>query len=105
MRTERQLREIDQLTQVLDRRVDAALRLFIQAQRTIVTGDYVRAMQLVDQSLGFYVTGQALALKGSIYYLGGQVGMAYGYWEQALELVPDLVIPQMEERQQLQHQE
>ncbi len=81
------------LIEALERRLDRALRLIIEAQNATLSKDYVRAMRLTEQSLTLYVTGQAQALKGTIYYLTGDIEMARNLWLQARELAPDIDIP------------
>ena len=84
----------------LQQNVNTALRLFIEAQHATYSQDYERAIMLTDQSLALFVTGQALALKGTIYYLTGNIEMAQRIWQQARELVPGIDVPEIDPAQQ-----
>ena len=89
----------------LQQNVNAALRLFIEAQHATYSRDYERAIMLADQSLAHFVTGQALALKGTIHYLTGNTELARSFWQQASELVPGIEVPEIDPAQQPAHRE
>jgi hypothetical protein len=81
----------------LDKTLNEALRFYILAQNAFLGKSYYTSMILVDESLKIFVTGQGLALKGSLYYIMGYRELAFELWEAARTLVPDMEIPDPDE--------
>jgi hypothetical protein len=80
----------------LSANLDEALRLIINAQNAFYDKDIEKALTFVNQSLEIFETAQGFALKGSLYYLGGDKKKAQKYWDLAVRLNPDIYIPDME---------
>lgn len=98
---------ISQTTEVLELKsqynndLDNTLRYIIQAQSAFYNGNTQEAMALVDQSLNLFKTAQAYALKGSLNYLLGNKKEAQSSWEKAIELNPNILIPDIEALDQI----
>ncbi|MDP2423093.1 MAG: hypothetical protein U1C46_10975 [Bacteroidales bacterium] len=82
-----------ELQQVMEKKINEALRMFIHAQNAFISKNYSLSMARVNQSLVIFVTGQGLALKGSLYYILGYPDLANAFWESARKLVPEMVSP------------
>lgn len=60
--------------------------LLAQAQNKFYSGDYQAALNLINSSLGKRPTARAYALKGSIYYMLGNLALARKNWVNSLRL-------------------
>lgn len=69
------------------------LKHFREAQNLLYRQDYDGAMREVDRSLDILRTADALGLKGTIFFVRGNINSARYYWGQAVQLDPDIVIP------------
>ena len=69
------------------------LKHFREAQNLLYRQDYDGAMREVDRSLDVLRTADALGLKGTIFFVRGNMNSARYYWGQAVQLDPDIVIP------------
>ncbi|GAB5408492.1 MAG: hypothetical protein BalsKO_08570 [Balneolaceae bacterium] len=92
--------EIIALERVLNVNVENALRKLILAQNSFYQKDFESALNNINQSLEFFKTAQAYALKGSIQYFNGNRVEAVKSWEMALRYDPDIYIPTLEELDQ-----
>ncbi len=81
--------------------VDYILRLLIKAQNAFYEGEYLKAFELLNESLDIFETAQAYALKGSIYYLLGDKFEAQRYWQLALRTNTNIFIPDIEALDQI----
>ncbi|MFY0683061.1 MAG: hypothetical protein JXR20_00810 [Balneola sp.] len=88
--------EIIELEEKLDKDVDNALRLIIQAQTAFYNRNIDRALTIVNESLALFETAQGYALKGSLNYLNGNKAEAQKNWDLAAEFNPEIVIPEIE---------
>tara|TARA_R100001591_G_scaffold63108_1_gene72430 strand:+ start:13138 stop:16065 length:2928 start_codon:yes stop_codon:yes gene_type:complete len=91
-----QTEEIIQLKAEYEQNIDQTLRLIIQAQASFYNRDIDRALVLVNESLSLFKTAQGYALRGSLYYLKGNKIEAQKSWDFAVELNPDIFIPDIE---------
>lgn len=73
------------------------LRFLIMAQNAFIRKDYCLAMEYVNKSLSICLTGEATALKGSIYYMWHFDELTQVYWKQAKELAPNIIIPTIQD--------
>lgn len=69
------------------------LKHFREAQNLLYRQDYDGAMREIDKSLDILRTADALGLKGTIFFVRGNMNSARYYWGQAVQLDPDIVIP------------
>ncbi len=60
--------------------------MLTKAQNSFYSGDYQRSLQQVDNSINIRPTAEAYALKGSIYYMLGNLGLARKNWVNSLRL-------------------
>ena len=60
--------------------------MLAQAQNSFYSGDYQRALQQVNNSIDIRQSAEAYALKGSIYYMLGDLGNARKNWLNSLRI-------------------
>jgi hypothetical protein len=77
-------------------RAAEAVRAYVAAQMFTYEGNLVQAMRMVNRSLELIETDYALALKGTIYLLGGNEPEAERYWNRAVRRNPSIPIPNRE---------
>ncbi len=64
--------------------------LLVQSQNSFYSGDYQKALQQVNSSINKKPTARAYALKGSIYYMLGNLSLARKNWTNSLRLNPSI---------------
>lgn len=82
------------------KRVTNVMKYFRRAQNQFYNENYDLALEMINQSLEVQETAYALGLKGSIYFMMDELEKARTYWNQAVELDPQIPlpdIPQLEE--------
>jgi len=62
--------------------------LLVQSQNSFYSGDYQKALQQVNSSINKKPTARAYALKGSVYYMLGNLSLARKNWANSLHLDP-----------------
>lgn len=73
------------------------MRDFRKAQDLFFKKEFEAALDAVNRSLNTLETADALALKGSIYYVLKNIPKARSYWAQAVKLDPEIVVPEISE--------
>ena len=76
------------------------MRDFRKAQDAFFKKEYDAALEAVNRSLLTLETADALALKGSIYYVMKNIPKAKMYWAQAVKLDPEIVVPEIPNHQE-----
>jgi hypothetical protein len=71
------------------------MRDFRKAQDAFFKKEYEAALEAVNRSLLTLETADALALKGSIYYVMKNIPKAKTYWAKAVKLDPEIVVPEI----------
>lgn len=71
------------------------INYYIFAQQRFYAGDYQNALVLINRAAAIRENADILALKGSIYLGLGQNENFLASWRQALELDPELPIPNL----------
>jgi tetratricopeptide (TPR) repeat protein len=85
-----------QLSDSQVKRVTGALELFAKAQELAQENQLEEALSAINRSLEIFTTDQGLALKGSIYYLMGELDRAWEFWRKANEKNPEIPVPNRE---------
>ncbi len=62
----------------------------VQAQNSFYAGNYQKALQQVNSSINRKPTARAYALKGSVYYMLGNLSLARKNWTNSLRLDPSI---------------
>jgi len=79
------------------------MRDFRKAQDAFFKKEYDAALEAVNRSLLTLETADALALKGSIYYVMKNIPKAKMYWAQAVKLDPEIVVPEIPNHQEIKN--
>jgi hypothetical protein len=74
---------------------NCAIKNYISAKKKAESGQYLEAMVLINNSIECLNTGEALALKGSIYFLMKDTNTAESYWGQATLIDPTISVPKI----------
>ncbi len=82
------------ITQEDKEKIRSALDLFVRARDLAYENRLDEALETLDSSLKLFITDQGLALKGSIYYLKGEVDLAWEYWELVNARNPNIQLPE-----------
>ena len=82
-------------------RIRSVMNEFVSAQNAFYRGNYEQAMEAVNRSLNIEQTADALALKGTIYFMLGNNTEAQRFWTRAMRLNPDLPVPDISELEDL----
>jgi len=64
--------------------------LLVQSQNSFYAGNYQKALQQVNSSINKKPTARAYALKGSVYYMLGNLSLARKNWTNSLRLNPKI---------------
>lgn len=75
------------------------MRDFRKAQDLFFQGEYAPALISVNKSLATLETAEAFALKGTIFFFLDEIERAKSYWDRAVRLDPEIVVPSVEEAQ------
>lgn len=73
------------------RRANSVINYFIRVQSAINDKRMQEALSLVDRCLYYEKTADALALKGTIYYMMGYEIEAAMFWKEAYEINPEAI--------------
>jgi tetratricopeptide (TPR) repeat protein len=76
------------------------MRDFRKGQDLFFKKEYEAALDAVNRSLNTLETADALALKGSIYYMMKNIPKARSYWAQAVKLDPEIVVPEIKDEEE-----
>jgi len=74
---------------------NCAIKNYISAQKMAERGEYTEAMVSINNSIDCLNSGEALALKGSIYFLMKDTSSAESYWMQATLKDPSITVPKI----------
>lgn len=96
---------LDELRTDITRMMRDALGSFVQAQFLVYQGDLLQAIDMINQSLASFETSQALALKGTIYFLSGSSAMAERYWQRAVQKNPGITLPSQEQLESIRQED
>lgn len=79
------------------KKIKQVLKDFRKAQDLFYREDYKGAMERINQSLETQETADALGLKGTIFFMRDNMSSAKYYWNRAVEMDPDIVLPDIPE--------
>lgn len=79
------------------KKIKQVLKDFRKAQDLFYREDYKGAMERVNQSLETQETADALGLKGTIFFMRDNMSSAKYYWNKAVDMDPDIVLPDIPE--------
>ena len=75
------------------------MRDFRKAQDLFFQGEYSPALVSINKSLATLETAEAFALKGTIFFFLNEIDRAKSYWDKAVRLDPEIVVPSVDEAQ------
>lgn len=90
-RTEEELRE------ELQKEIQQVMRDFRKAQDHFYQEEYKEALKYVNRSLRTQRTADALALKGTIFFMSDNMKSARYYWNEAVKMNPEIPVPEIPE--------
>lgn len=79
------------------KKIKQVLKDFRKAQDLFYREDYKGAMERINQSLETQETADALGLKGTIFFMRDNMSSAKYYWNRAVDMDPDIVLPDIPE--------
>lgn len=85
----------EELTDQYQAEANGLINYYIFAQQRFYAGDYQNALVLINRAAAIRENADILALKGSIYLGLGQNENFLASWRQALELDPEIPIPNL----------
>ena len=85
----------EELTDQYQAEANGLINFYILAQQRFYAGDYQNALVLINRAAAIKENADVLALKGNIYLGLGQDENFLASWRQALELDPEIPIPNL----------
>ena len=85
----------EELTEQYQAEANGLINFYILAQQRFYAGDYQNALVLINRASAIKENADVLALKGNIYLGLGQEENFLASWRQALELDPEIPIPNL----------
>lgn len=79
------------------KKIKQVLKDFRKAQDLFYREDYKGALERINQSLETQETADALGLKGTIFFMRDNMSSAKYYWNRAVDMDPDIVLPDIPE--------
>lgn len=88
----------DSLVQAtMAKKIKRVLKNFRRAQDLFYRENYDEALRMVSKSLEIQRTADALGLKGSIFFVQDDMSSAKYYWNQAVQMDPEIPVPNIPE--------